>query len=109
MLLRDPVDTRALLSALFGKLQQIPHFIEREPQVPAAADEAETRHVLVFVHPVVSLRPGGNRQETDLFVIADRHHLDPGGLGQFSDAQAPLEFHSLDPIVTIDPILEESP
>jgi hypothetical protein len=42
----DPVDLVAGLVLLRGQAQQIPHLIEREPQIPAPADEAQPVQVI---------------------------------------------------------------
>jgi hypothetical protein len=55
----DPVDLGTGLFLLRGQAQQIPHLIEREPQIPAPANEAQPVQV---IHPVGAIVAGSARR-----------------------------------------------
>lgn len=53
-----------------------------------APDECQPIDVAFIVKPLVSCRPRGARQQTDLLVIADRLEFAAGGLGDATDCES---------------------
>jgi hypothetical protein len=60
MVERQTPDLGAGVRATIHQPQQFPHFLERETQFPAAANEKQSFDVILAIHPVVPLGSGGS-------------------------------------------------
>ena len=87
MFVRDPVHLRALLLAVGRKLKKRPRLFDRKPEIPAAADESQSREMRRAVAPLVSRGPKGRRQQAHLLVVTNRDCLDAAQLGEVPNFQ----------------------
>lgn len=84
---RDPVNIGARLLTVVREAKQLPHFVERKPEVTTAPDKAQPLKVAAGIGAVVPTGAGRRRQETNPLVIADGLHLCVGLLRKFADAE----------------------
>jgi len=87
MLVEQGIDRAAVLLRRIPKLQQTAHFIERHVERAAMADELQPFHMLLAIHAVISLGPGGRRQQCLALVIADGFRRAISACGKFADLQ----------------------
>jgi len=87
MLVQQGIDLAAVLLRCIPELQQTAHFIERHIERAAMADELQPFHMLLAIHAVISLGPGGRRQQCLTLVIADGFRRAIGSCGKFADLQ----------------------
>ena len=89
----DGIGCRARLIGSVRQTEEIADRFQREAQIARMPDEGEPFHRLAAIEPLIACAAFGFRKEADLLVVADRRHLHPGGLAQFSDGQhqIPLE------------------
>lgn len=85
--LRDGVGSGAGLVRIVLQGQQVADRVEWKAKVAGMADEKQSCQGIARIEALVPFAPTGGVQKADLLVIADRRHLDPGGLTQFSDRQ----------------------
>jgi hypothetical protein len=84
---RDPINIGARLLPVVREAKQLPHFVERKPEVTTAPDKTQPLKVAAGMGAVVPASAGRRRQETNSFVIADGLHLCAGLLREFADAE----------------------
>ena len=89
----DGIGGGAGLIRIVRQAEKIADRFEREAQIARMPDEGQPFQRLAAVEPLVARAAFGFGQEADLLVVADRRHLHPGRLAQFSDGQhqIPLE------------------
>ena len=102
----DPVDPRTMTAGLYREPREIAELVQRKTEIAAPSDELQATQVFPSVDTVISCRPGWRGHQSDMLVIANRYHLDARRLRQLSDAQSLCCIHVLDPIGTVDPMLE---
>jgi len=68
--------------------EQVAHFLQREAQVPRAADEGEAVQVLLAVLPVAAVAAAGLGEQADGFVVADHLRGEPALLRGLADVHA---------------------
>ncbi len=77
----------AIAAAADGQVEQHPHLIDAEAEVPALLDERQSSQIVVVVAALPSRRSVGRRQQPDLLVVADGRCRDPGSLGERSNRE----------------------
>src|SRR5690606_4878566 len=86
---RDALDLGARPAAL-PQRKQYPNLLDREAEIPRAADEAQRVQILGTVDAIVCGRPRRLRHQADRLVVADHLRRDAGRLGRLADAQESL-------------------
>ena len=75
-----------------GDFEQVTDLADGETKIPAAANEAESTHMIPAVGSVIAAGARRFGKEPFLFVVANRYHLDAGGIRKFADRKASLRF-----------------
>jgi hypothetical protein len=101
----NSIDIGTLPPGLSGQAQKIMDLVKREAKAPASVNEPQPVQVFLLVGAVITLRALRCRHEFDLFVVPDGHDLDPSLFREIADAHTSVQIHTLDPIVTVGPIL----
>src|SRR4051794_17815214 len=95
MLRSDAVNICTLATFLRGQTQKLPNLIKRKPQIAAAANESQPALMLVRKSSIITFGSRGSREETNLLVIRNGHHLDSGRFRQISDTELLFRVHPL--------------
>src|SRR6516165_8053107 len=68
-----------------GKLHERANIIEREAELPRAANEPQARNILIVIAAIPAARSARLRQYANPLVIADRLDIALRAVGQFPD------------------------
>ena len=85
LFVRDRANAAAVAPGLAAQLQQFLHFVEREPQVLGALDEANDPHGLVGELAVAGGAARRLREQPAAFVVAQRLDVHPRLFRRFTD------------------------
>lgn len=77
----------ARLLGMIGQAQKFTDIIKGKAKLPAVPDKAQTIEMNRAVDPLIPVRSGRDRHNTDLFIIPDGWHLAATSAGQMANAE----------------------
>src|SRR5262249_33897150 len=103
---RDLLNLNAGILVSLDQLQQAPNLRNREAQLTASANEAETPPVLVRVASMSTWRTVRAWHQTNALIVAHGFEVDAGRIRHFPDRQRShvRDHNALEPVVGTDSI-----